>query len=68
MDNYTSADIGELLNQKDIYLRTSYHCAPLIHDIIGTQGIGTIRVSPGYFNTIEDIETFVSTIKAIDNL
>ena len=56
MDRFDSSEIGEFLNNKGIYLRTSYHCAPLIHKIIGTEGKGTVRVSPGYFNTFNDIE------------
>ena len=59
MERFDSSEIGEALNNKGIYLRTSYHCAPLIHKIIGTEGKGTVRVSPGYFNTFNDIETIV---------
>ena len=48
MERFDSSEIGEALNKKEIYLRTSYHCAPLIHKIIGTEGMGTVRISPGF--------------------
>lgn len=67
MDGFDSSEVGLKLNNLGIYLRTSYHCAPLIHNIIGTNGIGTIRVSPGYLNKINDIELFISSIKKIYN-
>ena len=63
IDNHDSSEVGGYLNSLNIYLRTSYHCAPLIHKIIGTERIGTVRVSPGYFNTFNDIETFILAIK-----
>ena len=63
IDNHDSSEVGRYLNSLNIYLCTSYHCAPLIHKIIGTERIGTVRVSPGYFNTFNDIETFILAIK-----
>lgn len=63
IDNHDSSEVGRYLNSLNFYLRTSYHCAPLIHKIIGTERIGTVRVSPGYFNTFNDIETFILAIK-----
>lgn len=67
IDNHDSSEVGRYLNSLDIYLRTSYHCSPLIHKIIGTERIGTVRVSPGYFNTFNDIETFIYSIKNFYN-
>ena len=67
IDRFDSSEIGEYLNNKGIYLRTSYHCAPPIHKVIGTEGKGTIRVSPGYFNTFNDIEALINTLINIYN-
>lgn len=39
-----------------ICCRVGLHCAPEAHGSIGTLPEGTIRLSPGYFNTSEDIE------------
>lgn len=68
MDGFDSSEVGSLLNEENICVRTGYHCAPLIHKIIGTEKMGTIRVSPGYFNTSKDIDSFISAIKKIYSL
>ncbi|MCY6958704.1 aminotransferase class V-fold PLP-dependent enzyme [Clostridium brassicae] len=62
IDGVDSADVGYLLNEKGIAVRTGYHCAPLIHPIIRTVNKGTVRISPGYFNTIEDIDELIKTL------
>ncbi|MGK0468865.1 aminotransferase class V-fold PLP-dependent enzyme [Clostridium sp.] len=65
LDNIDASIVGELLNKKGIAVRTGFHCAPLIHQIIGTKTRGTVRISPGYFNNLEDIEKLVIALKNI---
>lgn len=65
IDGIDSTKVGYLLNKNDIAVRTGYHCAPLIHNVIGTEKYGTVRISVGYFNTTKDIETLINTIKNI---
>jgi cysteine desulfurase family protein len=50
----------------DIAVRAGLHCAPDAHRTLGTfeQG-GTIRVSPGYFNTEDDIARCVEGVAEI---
>lgn len=67
IEGFESSEVGYLLNENDIAVRTGYHCASLIHDIIGTRNMGTVRISPGYFNTYEDIYALVAAIKNIYN-
>ena len=63
---FTPGDVGTILDQTfDIKVRTGLHCAPIMHKTIGTFPLGTIRLSPGYFNSLEEIEV---TIKAIDRI
>jgi len=64
---YTSEEVGNILDDEfDIYVRTGYHCGPLIHDFIGaTDSNGTIRVSLGYFNTKNDIDELVKALKTL---
>ena len=63
---FTPGDVGTILDQTfDIKVRTGLHCAPMMHKTIGTFPLGTIRLSPGYFNSLEEIEM---TIKAIDRI
>ncbi|WP_346898605.1 aminotransferase class V-fold PLP-dependent enzyme [Clostridium sp. UBA7503] len=68
VDGIDASIVGEQLNERGIAVRTGYHCAPLIHDVIGTEYAGTVRVSPGYFNTFEDIEKLVEAIIMIYKL
>ena len=54
--------VGERLNDAEIAVRTGYHCAGLIHRVIGTEYMGTVRISPGCFNTPKDMEELISNI------
>jgi cysteine desulfurase/selenocysteine lyase len=57
---------GFLLDSEfDIAVRTGLHCAPLAHKTIGTFPEGTVRVSPGFFNTEKEIDVFLESIRAI---
>lgn len=62
VDGIDASIVGEQLNKEGIAVRTGYHCAPLIHDVLGTEYAGTVRVSPGYFNTFDEIEKLLATI------
>ncbi|MDD2246585.1 MAG: aminotransferase class V-fold PLP-dependent enzyme [Proteiniphilum sp.] len=53
-DGYSSDDIGHVLNNHDVAVRTGLHCAPFAHRFLGTFPAGTVRFSVGYFNTEED--------------
>lgn len=65
IDGVDASIVGEKLNEYGIAVRTGYHCAPLIHEVINTEYVGTVRVSPGYFNTYYDIERLVEAITLI---
>jgi cysteine desulfurase family protein len=43
--------------------RCGLHCAPLAHKTLGTFPQGTLRLSPGYFNTLEDIDYTLEAIR-----
>lgn len=52
-----STDLGNVLDTSfDIAIRPSMHCAPYIHRALRTFPEGAVRVSPGPFNTAEDID------------
>jgi cysteine desulfurase / selenocysteine lyase len=60
------AEIGFLLDSEfDIAVRVGLHCAPEAHRTIGTFPGGAVRVSPGYFNSGQDIEIFLSALSTI---
>lgn len=54
-----------LANSYDCIVRSGLHCAPLIHNAIGTKKNGTVRVSVSYFNTIEEVNEFLNIIDDI---
>jgi len=59
-------DVGAILdNTFNVAVRPGMHCAPHIHREIGTFPEGMLRLSPGYFNTMEEIEETISGLKAI---
>lgn len=65
IDGVDSSKVGEIFNDEGIAVRTGYHCAPLIHGVIGTCNAGTVRISPGYFNSLEEIEKVIQVIQKI---
>jgi len=59
-------EAGDLLDtEHDILVRTGLHCAPLAHQTLGTYPDGTIRISFGYFNTLEDVAYTTRVIRNI---
>jgi len=58
-----AADI--LSSRYDIFVRVGLHCAPLAHQTLGTFPEGTVRISMGYFNTLQDIEDTGNAIRKI---
>jgi cysteine desulfurase family protein len=65
-DALPATELGGILDQAfDIAIRPGLHCAPYIHRSIGTFPEGTIRVSPGAFNTDEDIDALARALAEI---
>ena len=59
-------EIGALLNDSfDILVRAGLHCAPLAHKVLGTFPEGTIRLSMGVFNTLEEVALVAEAIQRI---
>ncbi|NNE32955.1 MAG: cysteine desulfurase [Winogradskyella sp.] len=54
-------DIGTILDKMGIAVRTGHHCAQPIMDFY--QIPGTIRASFMFYNTKEEIDTFISALK-----
>ncbi|MEE9514675.1 MAG: aminotransferase class V-fold PLP-dependent enzyme, partial [Candidatus Brocadiales bacterium] len=48
-----------------IAARSGLHCAPFTHKIMGTFPQGAVRISPGYFNTADDIVQLLTALKEI---
>jgi cysteine desulfurase / selenocysteine lyase len=61
-----AAEVGGILDQAfDVAVRPGLHCAPYIHRSLGTFPEGTIRVSPGPFSTVEDIDRLAAALAEI---
>jgi cysteine desulfurase family protein len=66
IDTMVSADVGAILDgDYDIAVRTGLHCAPLVHEDLGTLENGTIRFSPGPNTTEEEIDTAITAMTEI---
>lgn len=66
MEGVDPAEIGDRLDAEfGIAVRVGLHCAPGAHRALGTFPLGGVRVSPGYFNTAEDIERAVEAVSRI---
>lgn len=64
--NMDSSEISYILSDEfDIYTRPGFHCAPLAHKTMGTEELGAIRFSFGYYNTLEEID---KTVEALLNI
>jgi cysteine desulfurase/selenocysteine lyase len=61
-----AAELGGILDQAfDIAIRPGLHCAPYVHRAIGTFPEGAVRVSPGPFNTKDDMDHLARALAEI---
>ena len=66
IDGYESADAGAILdNSFNIAVRPGLHCAPYIHRRINTFPDGVVRISPGPFNTSEELDVLLDALDQI---
>ena len=61
-----ASDIGHLLDQQGIAVRTGHHCNQVLMDQFGLTG--TVRVSFGVHNSLEDIEVFYKAIAKVEGM
>lgn len=61
-----SADVGFLLNQQGIAIRTGHHCAEPLMQRLGVSG--TARASFSIYNTLEEVDTFFKGLKKAQQL
>ena len=61
-------ELGTILDQDfDIAVRTGYHCAPLVHDLIGSiPKRGTVRASIGFFTQDEAIDRLLEALRELE--
>jgi len=70
----TAFNIGDIPSQSvcdaldkrySICARGGFHCAPLVHKLLGTESQGAVRLSVGYFNTENEIKTAINAINEL---
>ncbi len=67
VDGLEAADTGTMLDvDYNIACRTGLHCAPLVHEQLGTDKIhGAVRFGIGPFNTEEHVLTAIAAVRDI---
>ena len=64
--DYDSAQVSDVLfSDYGIATRPGAHCAPLLHDALGTGEQGAVRFSFSQYNTMEEINLAVSALGEI---
>ena len=62
---YDNAIIAKLSSTYNIYTRCGLHCAAMAHNALGNGLRGSVRFSFGYFNTMEEIDITLNSIREI---
>ncbi|WP_258864879.1 aminotransferase class V-fold PLP-dependent enzyme [Helicobacter sp. MIT 14-3879] len=67
MSNKSISDVAQRLDLDfGICIRVGLHCSPVTHKVIGSfQKGGTIRISPSYFTTKNEIYDYIRSLKII---
>lgn len=64
--DYDSSEVSDaLLTEYDISTRPGAHCAPLMHEALGTVEQGAVRFSFSHYNTEEEVDTAVRAIREL---
>lgn len=66
MDGCHPSDVGMLLNEQGIAVRTGHHCAQPLMDRLGVPG--TVRASFSMYNTEEDVRSLLAGIRKVQAL
>lgn len=66
--DFKSEHVADILNAEyDIAVRSGLHCAPKMHEFLGTTMQGVVRASLGCDNTLEQCDFFLKAIREIAN-
>ena len=65
-DDYSSDNIGDVLDRYEIAVRTGLHCAPIAHKTLKTFPAGTVRFRVGYFTSEEEFDLLAEALEYIE--
>jgi selenocysteine lyase/cysteine desulfurase len=69
VEGFHPDEVGAILDgDYDIAVRTGLHCAPLVHESIGTYPQGAVRFSLGPFNTVNDVDLAIEAMTKIGEM
>lgn len=57
--------VAQRLAEHNICVRAGLHCAPLAHSTAGTLETGTVRISPGWFQSVRQVRKFCDILAHI---
>ena len=64
--DYDSSAVSDVLSQDyDIATRPGAHCAPRMHEALGTTELGAVRFSFSWFNTEEEVDAAIAAMREI---
>ena len=64
LEGWDPASAADTLAQDyDIAVRPGIHCAPRMHRALGTQDVGCLRFSFGYYTREADIDAALAALK-----
>lgn len=62
-------ELASILSSRyNIAVRAGLHCAPLAHKSMGTIDSGTVRISPSFFTTDNEINAFINAVNKISKI
>jgi selenocysteine lyase/cysteine desulfurase len=65
LKDYSSEKVANELARHNVCVRAGFHCSPLAHKHFGTQDIGAVRVSIGYFNNEVECNKLLNLVKKL---
>jgi cysteine desulfurase/selenocysteine lyase len=70
VEGYDPQELAAVLETtQGIQCRAGLHCAPRMHEALGTTaGGGTLRLSPSYFTKLEEIDAVVAALQDVANV
>lgn len=64
--DYDSSEVSDaLLTKYSISTRSGGHCAPLMHEALGTVEQGAVRFSFSHYNTDEEVDTAIQAVREL---
>lgn len=66
LPGWEPTDVAAVLDESfDVQCRPGLHCSPWAHRSLGTFPSGTVRFSPGYFNTPDEIAAAIDAVRQL---